>query len=268
MLGGERPAKYVLPKQYTADEQWPLLLLLHGYSANIGNPELSGGDIQDGYLGLSQRSSELGFIMLIPHGTLDSKNNQFWNATDYCCDFEKNGVDDVTYLTGLLDEAATYFNVDPKRVYLLGHSNGGFMSYRLACAAGERFAALASIAGTSYWDATKCTPASSPISVLQIHGTADTSIKYDGITGAFCSADEVVQRWVQRNACEGNGEAGTALDIVSGDNAAETNVTRWSQCADDTVVELWSMDGIGHIPGFTSDFSAAALDFLLSKKRP
>jgi polyhydroxybutyrate depolymerase len=276
MLGGDRPSRYVLPDQYDSNEQWPLLLLLHGYGANIGNPELSGGDVQDTYLGISKRVNERGFIMLIPHGTLDASNSQFWNATDYCCDFYGQGIDDVGYLTGLLDEAAVYFNVDPKRIYLLGHSNGGFMSYRLACEVGERIAALAAIAGTSYWDPAKCTPAASSVSVLQIHGTDDQSIGYNGSVpgmngmnpGGYCGAEEIVDRWVERNSCQSGPKDAEAIDIIGGNNGAETSVTEWSECQDGTEVALWTLNDIGHIPGFTADFSTVVLDFLLKQKRP
>ncbi len=267
-LGGGRPANYVLPDQYDSAESWPLLLLLHGYGANIGNAETHGGLIQDAYLGLSKRSSELGFLMLIPHGTADAVGNQFWNATPACCDFAKTGVDDVAYLTGLLDEAAAYFNVDPKRVYLLGHSNGGFMSYRLACEAGERFAGMVSIAGSTFDSADACSPGTSKLSVLQVHGTVDETIPYAGDPGRYPSAADAAARWAGRNGCAAEPDTAAPLDLVSGENGDEAVVTRYDGCADGTAVELWTLENVGHIPAFTEAFSTEALGFLLARSRP
>ena len=71
-LGGDRAAKYVLPEQYDPAQKWPLVVVLHGYGANLGRRNISGGEIQDTYLGISARASELGFIALIPHGNTDT----------------------------------------------------------------------------------------------------------------------------------------------------------------------------------------------------
>ena len=267
-LGGDRPATYVLPDQYDEADSWPLLLLLHGYGANAGQPAISGGVLQDAYLGLSKRSSELGFIMLLPHGTPAPNGNQFWNATPACCDFANTGVDDVGYLTGLLDEAASYFNIDPKRVYLLGHSNGGFMSYRLACQHGDRFAAMLSIAGSTFNTETECSPGTAKLSVAQVHGTDDGTIPYAGEPGKYPGAIEAGRRWADRNGCTGDSTALDPIDIVSGENGAETQIQAWGTCEDDTEVQVWTLDTIGHIPAFNDDFSATALEWLLSKSRP
>ena len=267
-LGGARPAKYVLPSQYSPAKKWPVVMVLHGYGANLGNPAIHAGVVQDSYLGISARGSELGFITLLPHGTVDATGKQFWNATPACCDFGFSGIDDVGYLIGLLDEAALYFNIDPKRIYLIGHSNGGFMSYRLACQAGERFAAFVSIAGLTFWNADGCSPGTAKVSVLQVHGTVDGTIPYGGATYKYPSAQKTVERWVERNGCEPAPVTGTPINITSNIAGPETTVQTWEQCEDNTAVALWSLQAVGHIPGFTSDFSAAALNFLLTKSRP
>ena len=82
------------------------------------------------------------------NGTRDPDGNRFWNATDFCCDLHNTQVDDVKYLSGLLEEAATHIAVE--RIFALGHSNGGFMSYRLACEGIPGLVAIASLAGTSF----------------------------------------------------------------------------------------------------------------------
>src|SRR5439155_20820686 len=114
-----------------------------------------------------------------PDGTVDGNNNHFWNATDGCCDFGKTGVDDSSYLAGLIDEIASKYKVDPKRVYFMGHSNGGFMSYRMACDHADRVAAIVSLAGATFADDSKCKP-TAPVAVVEVHGNADPTVPYDG----------------------------------------------------------------------------------------
>ena len=257
-LGGARPAKVVAPGGYSTAGALPLVVLLHGYSVT--------GVVQDLYLGLSGRVGADGFILVIPEGTIDSKGNPFWNATDYCCDFDGVGVDDVGYLSSLLDEAEATLPVDPKRIYLFGHSNGGFMAYRLACEAGDRIAAIVALAGTSFADPAKCVDPGR-VSVLHVHGTADGTIPYGG-TPDFPGAEEVVARWVTRDACDPAPSQGEPLDLDLSVDGAETNVDRWTGCADGTAVELWTLEGGGHIPAFSNVFSEMALAFLLSRSQP
>ena len=145
--------------------------MLHGYGAS--------GLFQNLYLRLGDIADEEGFFIAAPDGTLDATQKRFWNATDLCCDFEKTGVDDVRYLTGLVSEIRAAYAIDPKRIYIVGHSNGGAMAYRLACDASEQFAAIVSLAGPFFEDVKRCAP-SSPVAVQHMHGTADEVVPYDG----------------------------------------------------------------------------------------
>ncbi|MFU8807081.1 MAG: alpha/beta hydrolase family esterase, partial [Bradymonadaceae bacterium] len=170
-LGGDRPALTFLPDDYETTKQWPVVIMLHGYSANAA--------LQNVYFGLESHTTSHGYIGIAPDGLRDSLGNRFWNATDACCDGTGNGVDDVAYLTALIDEAEERLAVDPERIYFVGHSNGGFMSYRMACELGSRIAALASVAGATFYDADDCR-APGHTGVLQVHGTLDAVILYLG----------------------------------------------------------------------------------------
>jgi polyhydroxybutyrate depolymerase len=254
-LGGERASDYFVPSGYQDSESWPLLILLHGYSAS--------GWLQDGYFGTSALVDEKGFFLLTPDGTRNSGGTTFWNGTGVCCDFEGSGVDDVGYLIGLIDELSLYYNIHPGRVYLLGHSNGGYMSYRLACEAGDRITALASLAGVTYGNPEKCT-GTDPVSVLQIHGTEDGTVGYEGI-GPQPGALETAQMWAAHNGCSGEGEAQESLDLEEFVAGSETDVLNWNNCADGSSVELWSVVGGSHVPAFRETFTPMVLDYLFSK---
>ena len=123
-----RPALIVLPSGYyrvPLDERpsIPLVFSLHGYSSHYMD--------QDSYFGMSRLVNSYNFALVLPNGKRDDVGNRFWNATDFCCGMADTKPDDVAYLMGLVEEAAERVNID--RVFVTGMSNGGFMSYRLAC---------------------------------------------------------------------------------------------------------------------------------------
>ncbi len=254
-IGGDRPARVVVPSSYDGSTPTPLLVLLHGYSAS--------GAIQDLYFGMSRATRMRGMLLVIPDGTVDARGNRFWNATDACCDFDGIGPDDVGYLRGLIAEMKSFYNVDAGRVYLVGHSNGGFMSYRMACDASEDITAIVSLAGSTFGDESRCNP-TRPVSVLQIHGTLDTTVPYNGRSFGFPSARETVQRFATRAGCSGT-ETATPVDFDRALPGDETRVERWVDCTDDLAAELWSIEGGGHIPALNRTATSTILDWLLAR---
>jgi len=262
LIGGERPCEYIVPKQYTPTTQWPLVILLHGYQVD--------GVLQDMFFGLSGLVDELGFLMIRPNGMVDSQGYNYWNGTFACCDRDQVNIDDVGYIHSLIDEMEIYFNVDPSRIYLMGHSNGGFMSYRLACETGDRFAGMMSLAGATFYNEVACDGVA-PLAVLQVHGTKDTEIKYNGgkIKGImpYPSAEETVARWTARNGC-GEPTDLPNIDIDADIDGAETTVRRWTECSTGFDVGLWTIQDGKHIPGvYDGRFARAAIDFLFAHTR-
>ncbi len=254
-VGGDRPARVVSPETYDGLQPTPLLVLLHGYTATA--------DLQDFYFQLSARVDEDDFLLLLPDGTIDAAGNTFWNARPD----SPEAVDDVAYLVGLIDEMVDLWQVDADRIYVLGHSNGGFMSYRLACEHAERFAGILNFAGLSpYSVEADCQP-SSPVSMLHVHGTDDDSVPYDGYAGGL-GAEDLAALWADRAGCDGTPTAGTSLDLVNAIDGDETAVLDYEAgCAAGTSVSLWTLQGGGHLPYFNDNWNSGIVSWLLAHSR-
>lgn len=261
----ERPARLVVPRDHDGVTPRPLVVLLHGYGAS--------GRVQDAYFGLSSLARERGLYLLLPDGTLDTGGSRFWNSGGACCDFGATMVDDVGYLTALLDEVEAAVPVDPDRVYFVGHSNGGFMSYRMACELNDRVAAIAVLAGSDYPTDDGCVPVGEVPSVLHLHGTADETIAYEGGrlgTIDYPAATDVVERWAGRMGCDvAMPTPGARLDLLTDVAGDETLPTRWETgCAAGRTVALYTMEGAGHIPSLARPlFTDTMVDWLLEHPR-
>lgn len=250
----ERPVNVIVPDDLDAAPA-PLVVVLHGYSGT--------GPLQDLYFGFRDEAARRGALLVHPNGTDDQRGMQFWNATDACCNFFGSEVDDVAYLTAVVEYANSVHPVDPSRVYLAGHSNGGFMSYRLACERPDLFAAIVSLAGAMVADESTCTP-DEPVSVVQVHGTLDDVIRYDGgdiLGNTYPSAADTTGDWASLNGCEPSIEPGDALDLETDLTGDETTVARYTGCPDGVGVELWTIPGGSHLPKLGPGFAAAVFDF-------
>lgn len=255
----ERPYKYKVPKDYDPKKPSPLVVMLHGLSAS--------GELNELVLHLAPLADSRTFLYAYPDGTKNPVGARFWNATDGCCDFFGSKVDDVAYLTAVIDDLSSRYNVDAKRVFLVGHSNGGYMAHRMACDRSGKIAGIVSLAGAQWIDSSKCRP-SGKVSVLQVHGTADTNVAYSG-TALTPGARQTVAVWGNRNACLGDlAFTGARIDIESKLAGAETKVESYVGCQSEGSVELWTIEGGGHIPSFHAQWPGAIYDFLMAHPKP
>ena len=261
--GGARSAVLVLPDKLPEGEI-PLIVSLHGF----GGDSFSQGQ----YVPLHQRVNRDGFALLLPDGVENAEGRRFWNPTD---GFGKADQDDVGALNALVQEAGGEFDMGP--VYFFGYSNGGFMSYWMACKGMPGLRAVASLAGTSYMDDDACEGAS-PVSVLHIHGTDDAVVLFDGVEvepGAegrdgpgYAGAEDMFHRWGERAGCNVQSVAyGLGVDLDDGVEGPETLTFAFPEgCAEDITVEMWSSDGGGHAPAYGDAFTDALLEWLLAQK--
>jgi polyhydroxybutyrate depolymerase len=244
-IGGDRLAQVQIPSNYTTTTRYPLLILLHGFGAS--------GAVQSVYMGLDTRVDSKQYVLVAPDGTENLSGQKFWNATPACCapSDEDLQVDDVAYIRGLIEEAAATYSIDPERIGLVGHSNGGFMALRMACEASDLVTSVVSLAGSTFEDDLSCAPATYPVSVLTMHGTEDATIPYDGRQfdgGGYPSAPETTRRFAAHAGCNSTPVMAPNLDVLGGVAGAETEVLEYSNCTGDSDVTLWTLVDGPHIP--------------------
>ena len=270
----DRPVTVHVPATGDPDRPAPLLIVLHGYG--------SSGREHEEYFHLGAAAAGRGVVTAYPDGTIDRNGNRFWNATDACCDFDRSAPADEAYLMSVIRAIEARRPVDPKRIAFLGHSNGGFMSHRMACTHADRIAAIVSLAGASFARAADCAP-SSAVAVVQIHGTLDDIVRFTGGTlqgfgsgapmAAYPGAERTAGSWATSDGCEPSPTvADRRVDVdaaLDADGApAEATITRWSGCDPGGAVELWTMPRGSHDPAISAAFPDAVLDFLEAHPKP
>ena len=176
-----------LPQDYNSSEALPVVFNLHGY----------GGYAMDhlAYADMRSLADREGFILIYPQGScLDG--NPHWNSFLSGPD-NKSDAEDIDFFSALIDEISSTYNVDLDRVYFCGYSNGGMMSYALACALSERVAAIGSISGTMLDWPEVCSP-THPMPVIIFHGTNDEVLPYEG-NSDWSSVPYSLNYWTQFN---------------------------------------------------------------------
>ncbi|MGA2064878.1 MAG: PHB depolymerase family esterase [Thermoguttaceae bacterium] len=260
-----------IPPKYDAKKPTPVVLVLHGAGTN--------GQITVPFCGLNKKADEAGFIAAYPNGTGLAGLMLIWNAGGFQA--KGNGkADDVAFIAKVLDDLATVANVDPKRVYATGISNGGMMCYRLAAELSDRIAAIAPVAGTMAID--NYNP-KRPVPVMHFHGTADRLVPPGGPGGrtpkflGFKSLEDTIKVAVKANGCPKEPKT-EKLPDKAGDGTTVTKKT-YGPGKDGAEVVLFLIEGGGHTwPGqqppvgflgkSTKNISANDLIWEFFKKHP
>lgn len=248
----ERSFVVHVPDALAGKTALPAVLVFHG-----GGGDGPGIRAQSGMDAVADRN---GFVAVYPQGTSSMLREKMrtWNAGRCCGLAGRKQVDDVAFVSKIIDLLIAKHGVDPRRVYATGHSNGAQFSYRLACELSDRIAAIAPNAGQRALD--ECKP-KRPVPVLHIHGTADPCAKYEG--GGECGGcfSKVLgmdmgkgDRWpcravrtvVRDHALMNGCNDVTDISLKMGAMTCEA----FAGCPTDAPVKLCSIEGAGHVwPG-------------------
>lgn len=177
---GYRTYRIHTPPGFSTAEHLPMVLNLHGVGSNSAQQEV--------YSGMNDVADTARFVVVYPDGV-----NNSWNLG-------LGTVDEYGFFTALLDTLAITHGINEDRIYACGMSQGGFMSFVLACSLYDRIAAIASVAGSMAPGLDLfCTP-NRPVPVMMIHGTADGIVPF---TGGFqnLAVPVVIDFWVAHDSC-------------------------------------------------------------------
>lgn len=186
-----------VPAGLPKDRPAPMLLALHGGGGDM--------DFQADNYGLKQKADQAGFIAVFPNGysRFPSGILATWNAGTCCGKAVENSIDDVGFLKAVIERVSRQASVDRTRVYATGMSNGGLMSYRLACELPTMIRAIAPVAGTD--NTAACKP-SRPVPVIHFHAKDDSHVLFTGGSGPdaltktnFTSVPVTIEKWVGIN---------------------------------------------------------------------
>jgi polyhydroxybutyrate depolymerase len=262
---GRGPVSVHVPPSYHPGTPMPLILQLHGRGG-------TGAGVEE-IIYFAPLADEYGFLYLHPDGRVDPIYQSFWSATDACCNFYGAPDTDADYLLDLIDEMKSLYNVDADRVHIVGFSNGGFMAHRMACDHSDTLASVASFAGTTFLDPQDCQPAV-PIPVLQIHGTSDSTVYFDG--GVFGQANPypgaiaTIEQWATKNGCQLVADnTAPNIDLVAYLPGDDSTVTRYPySCDPNGFAELWTIVTGTHSMMYSETFSRQVVDFLYTHPGP
>lgn len=241
--GYERSYIVHLPPEAKLQNPLPLLFHLHG-----------GGGTAKGTSGLTfNRFNELadrdGFIVVYPNAI-----NKNWNDGRKLEDVLawKKDINDVAFITAIIDELKQKYKIDTKRIFTTGMSNGGFMSSRLLCDRADIFRGGAILTASLSKDyIPQCDP-EKPVAVMVMNGTDDPLVPYDGghvrvfrkNRGEIVSTDEYMDFWKIKNGCEIKQNTVELPDTA--DDGTTVSVTKYSKCDNQGALVLYTINGGGH----------------------
>jgi polyhydroxybutyrate depolymerase len=240
--------KVHIPVSFDPQKSSSLFFALHG----------GGGDMtiqsNDKYYKLISQSDKTGDVVVFPNGFSKFQSGKLatWNAGLCCGESRDKKIDDVGFIRAIILDLSKKIKINPKRIYALGMSNGGMLSYRIACELSDVFNGIASVAGTD--NTIDCVPKKA-ISILHIHARDDDHVLFEGGIGPksvdkksiteFNSVDKTILKWVNLNGC---------LKIptrVLNSTGAYCDV--YSKCRDGVEVKLCVTEKGGHSwPGGTN----------------
>jgi polyhydroxybutyrate depolymerase len=229
-----------LPPQATAGPL-PVVLSLHGGGGHAQQHRQSSG--------MDAAADRDGYIAVYPNGSGILGNRLLtWNAGNCCSYAMDRRIDDVAFISALIDDLARRANIDLRRIYVTGHSNGSMMAERLGEELPDKFAAVAGVAGVHV----PAIRAARAVPLLHIHSVDDPRALYSGGLGPpfpmtnnrvlHQSVNEMMAAWVKNNGCSASPEEKQFKE--AGGHTARLLV--YAHCRDGAEVALWKLTVAGH----------------------
>lgn len=227
--GEKRQYLLYVPASYDPNKPTPLVISIHGYAEWPAH--------QAQISRWNNLADEQGFIVVYPSGLNFPKRWRTMGFARTRGDPQK----DVQFISDLIDKLESEYNIDPTRIYANGLSNGGGMSYLLACRLANRIAAIGSVAGAYTYPLDQCSP-SRPVPLIAFHGDADPIVPYLGgpsrsFNIPFPSVPDWMQNWADRNQCK------TAAPIA---RQGDASGSAWTDCSQNADVIFYTITGGGH----------------------
>lgn len=224
--GKDRTVHVHVPKAYDPAKPTPVVLSFHGLGSNAAE--------QNVLAHMTEKADSASFIAVHPEGI--GAASQSWNAGACCGEAASSAIDDVGFVSKIIDELESKLCVDAHRVFATGMSNGGFISHRLACELSTRIAAVAPVAGVL--GIPTCNP-TRPMSVFQFHGTLDALVPYAGSPSlGFPSVAQTLSGWAGRSGCN--------LTPRETSKKGEVTCVTYDGCKAGAEVNLCTVSGGGH----------------------
>jgi polyhydroxybutyrate depolymerase len=240
-LGGRadtRPIIVYRPDGLSRSTKVPLVIVLH---ARSGQP--SGMEQTTGLNGFADAN---GFVVAYLKSAGDGWDSASWSATD-----------DLDYISSEIDQLTASQNIDPARVYVIGLSSGAYMAYRVACELSTKVTAIGEVAGgMATVDLPSCRP-SQPVSVIAVHGDADTTVPLEG-RGKLAPLASTLARWSRIDRCSRS---------TSADSSGVTTEV-WSGCANGTAIDFVLIHGEQHDWPETIDTASVLWSFFAQHRAP
>jgi len=250
--GISRDYAVYIPDSYTGDDAVPLLFNFHGFGSN--------GFEQTFYGDFRSIADTAGFILVHPEGTLFN-GSAHWNVGGFTAG---STTDDVGFTNAMIDTISANYNINADRIYSTGMSNGGYFSFLLACQLSDRIAAVASVTGSMTPETTNDCDPQHAMPIMQIHGTMDATVLYDGGVVWSESIDDVMNYWIDFNDCDNNPSVQAVPDVSPNDNCTADHFIYTNTGTQITSEHFKIYDG-GHTwPGAPFNFAGTNQDFSAS----
>ncbi|MFZ5820145.1 MAG: alpha/beta hydrolase family esterase [Chloroflexota bacterium] len=228
--GVERSYVLHIPPGYDPSQPAALVLAFHGITLDAYEMiRISGFNAQ---------SDAAGFIVAYPNAAGEQRS---WNGGHCCGEAARDNVDDLGFVRAVIADISASLDIDPKRIYATGFSNGAILAYRLACEMADQIAAIAPVSATQALEDQQACQPSRPVPVIHFHGTDDEPNPYDGgVTPGgvqFIPVTDAIRFWVDLDGCPVEPQREDAGSIVH---------DVYAPCQAGSSVELYTITGGEH----------------------